>query len=459
MRSMIDGLKRYTDRFRCESEGEGRGAVWIVWGIWFVIACAIFATKAKGGDLAPLVIAGRLVVHGLAGDLYASVQGALLVHNANWTSEALQIGYSGRIFPFIYPPLVAYAYAPLAAFDFRPLLVIAIPLHVGAIAAIVHLALRQWCRRWLRPLPLLMMLFGLLFAFPFVAAADALNIQVFVDLLVVAAMAAGQNGRPRLAGSALALAAFVKLLPCVIVLYWIATRRYKCVAWFAATGAALVLGSVAVAGYAANLAYLDSLHRLLGELVPIVTNKGLPNLLYGLVAPLDRIETFVALPLPRWISIVNLIALVAGLAWVLHDARKFRPYSPEEPPPHRQDIPVKACDGAGMAAAFMIATMTSSMAWSHHYIFLPVMMAIWGGLESRGVASWAVPLATWIFSSVAYKVGAEWLAYHGGPDCFVGGELVAGALITGAMLLRRRRYLAHRPPAALRFGTGVSEWG
>jgi hypothetical protein len=405
--------------------------IWIIAVIASVVASLLYAMKVKGGDLAPLVIAARLMLRGGPTGLFARGGDALLVDDPAWIAEAADIGYAGILFPFVYPPLVAYAFMPLAQIDFPLLCRLAIPVFVAALGAIVFLSVRQWAPVWMQPRPLLALLFGLLVSFPFLAGADALNIQVFIVLLVVIAMAASQNARPRVAGLALAAAAFVKLVPGVVAIYWLFARRYDCVGWFAAAWVVLVAANVAVCGVPASLEYFENLRELSSALVPILTNKGIPNLLFGLATPLDRVETYNIVPLPTWIALANSIVLIVALGLVLRGARHYR-----------HD---RAFDAAGMSAAFLVATMASSMAWSHVYIFLVVAVVIWGGMQRDAAMQWALPLVVWALASVFFKLATEWLSLRGTPEWLVGGELLAGVVLVAGIVWTRHRGLNSVP--------------
>ena len=141
---------------------------------------------------------------------------------------------------------------------------------------------------------------------------------------------------------ALALAAGIKILPGIIALYWLVSRRYDCVAWFALGLAAFAGASLLIGGVAINLEFVANARDLSGILPLLSTNKGLPMLLYDLAGPgAERVGTGL-IPLPRWVSLSNLAILLAGLAFVLRGARRYR------------DVPV--ADAAGMVAAFLLVT-------------------------------------------------------------------------------------------------------
>lgn len=405
------------------SSAAGRATL-VVLAVWAVFACILYAGQARGGDLAPLAIGARLVARGLDALLYARALDGLYVGDAAWAAEAAHLGYDGAIFPYLYPPLVAHLLVPVAGIDFIWLRCGAIVADVAAILAAVVLAAWCWNRAWLKPAPLLALLAGLSLSIPFVAGAIATNVQGAVILLIVVAMAASQRGRPALAGLALAAAAFVKILPGVIALYWLAAGRRDCAGWFAGGLASLAAISVAVAGVDANLAYLANLRELANTLVPVWSNKGLPGLLYGLGADLDTTDTFRLVAIPTWISAATLAAMLGGLALVLRGARRFRSSG--------------IADAAGMAAAFLVVTMASSIAWSHYYRFLAIAVVVWAGLGASGTRRWALPTGVAVLTSIFFKIAAEWLAGHGLPAWMIGGDLVAGLLLLAGLLLGRR---------------------
>ncbi len=405
------------------SADQRRGAI-VVFAIWYVFACFFSLSLAAGGDLAPLVIGARFAAEGHDALLYVRSLGYLTVDHAAWTAEAERIRYTGTIYPYLYPPLVAHLFVPLAHINFWVLVIVSAVAETTAIAAALVLAAWHWNRAWLRPATLLMLLGGVSFSIAFISGALATNVQGGVILLTVLAMVWSQRGRPLLAGCALGIAAFVKILPGVVAIYWLLSGRRDSAAWFAAVLAGLGLLSIAVCGLEPNIAYVENFRDLSNSLVPIWSNKGLPNLLYGLGNTIDISDTFRLVAIPSWVSTVNLIAMLAGLAFVLRDARRFR------------DMP--RADAAGMAAVLLIVTITSPIAWTHYYRFLVIAVLIWGGLRSGGTSRWLLPVLAAVLTSVFYRWASELLASHGLPDWLVGGELIAGlAVLAGLMIARR----------------------
>jgi hypothetical protein len=395
-----------------------------VFAAWVAAGCAIYAAQDRGSDLVPLIIAARLAWRGLDTALYARSAESLRVDDPAWLEEAAAIGYDGLLYPFMYPPLVAHALAPLAPLDFTTLRAVAAVLEVAALAAAIGLAAWQWNRDWLRPWPLFLIFLGLALSVPVYTGSAAMNVQPLVVLIAVVAMVASQRDRPALAGIALALAALVKITPAALVLYWLASKRHAAAAWFAGAFAGLMATGVAVAGVDAHLRFFESLVALTRSFVPIPWNQGLPVLLYSFGAELVGVETMRLVAVPQWISLANAVAAIGALGAVVFGARRHR------------DTPV--ADAAGMAAALLIVTMTSTVAWSHYYAFLAIPVLIWGGIVRSGSVRCALPVVAAVLVSVPFMLAGRWLAEITGARFLFASELAAAALLLAGLLGARR---------------------
>jgi hypothetical protein len=252
------------------------------------------------------------------------------------------------------------------------------------------------------------------------------NVQPFVILAVVIAMIASQRGRPALAGLILALATAVKILPGVLAIYWLFSRRRDCFAWFVAGMIVFASASLVLAGVGPNIAFLKNVHALSGVLVPSWFNEGLPTFLYGFVGEIDLGASLRLVPVPAWISAMTCAATLGGLAVILLGARRAR------------DLP--AADAAGMAASFLLVTIASPMAWTEYYVFLAVPAVIWGGLTA-GRAGWILPVAVAVLASFVAKLALEALVRIGAPRFLVESELIAAvALLIGLWAARRQLF-------------------
>ena len=400
-------------------------------GAWLIVAPILYNDWTyRGGDWITVAIAGRIVDRGDASALYTRAPGRLMVDNPLWEEEAQALRYERNLYPFIYPPLIAYALAPLAGLDLAEAKPVVLHAELVLLALMIGLACWQWRPQWLQPAPMALMLLLTLTSAPLHVAIACMNIHPLVLACVMLAMVAAQRNAPRLAGASLALAIFIKVLPAVLLLYWLAQRRWASAAWCAAALALLTLLSLGVAGLPLHLSYLDSVRDMSTHVMPSVWNKSLPALLYDIgVEDLDASVILRLVPLPDWIRVSAFLAMLAGLAAALIDARRYR------------DDP--QADAAGMISVFLIATLCSPNAWNHYFTILLPACIVWAAMapSRRSVVAMAgvqTVLASWPLTRFGVL-----LRESGWPGWAVGGEFFAGLLLVGALLIAR----ASRQPA------------
>jgi hypothetical protein len=101
------------------------------------------------------------------------------------------------------------------------------------------------------------------------------NVQVMVIAAAMLAMLLFERRREAAGGALLAFVTVSKLYPGLLVVYLLARRRYRAVAWTAGLSAAFVLASLVLFGAGTYQAFLDQLPRLLsGEAFPALRNPG-----------------------------------------------------------------------------------------------------------------------------------------------------------------------------------------
>lgn len=185
-------------------------------------ALGVFIAKQPYGyDLWAYVLAGRHLLDGEA--LYPP-------------EPHVPFGPFGE---YHYAPIVAVPFAPLAALPFWLATSLWIGLNTGVAAAIgVHL---------IRPLPR--------DARPWAAAAFVVFLPTILEIslgnlnlltLALCLLAWSRRGRPAVAGTILAVAIGLKLLPVILVLFYLASGRGRLVAWALAVGAVGLLATAVV---------------------------------------------------------------------------------------------------------------------------------------------------------------------------------------------------------------------
>lgn len=356
--------------------GGGRGLRGLALPLIIALWCLVLGTSAqeiaRGADAASLAIAARLVAEGRADALYAQAPGSLAVEDPDWRRHAAALGYDWRLYPYLYPPVVAVVAAPAAEAGLAAVKAGLIALTLGCMALAVLIAARAYAPTLLRPTAFLAVLAVLGLSWPMASQLVALNLQPLVILAIVVAIAAAQSGRPALAGSALAVAAAIKLTPAVLVLYWLFTRRFAASLWFVAAGAALIAVGLVLGGLEAHLDWVQRLGEMSRGVVPIPANGSLAALLHALsFGYASAGEALPIRPLPGWIAGATAMAGIAGALACLMKARRFsgRP----------------AADAAGQYSLMLVAVLAAPMAWSHYFLLLAPAAIVWLGLA--GVTS------------------------------------------------------------------------
>jgi hypothetical protein len=298
----------------------------------------------------------------------------------------------------------------------------------AATALTLLVAVRSWAPDLTRPGGALALAAAVLLSWPFAAEVMSLNLQPLALLAAVIAIAAAQSGRSAVAGAALAIAAAVKLTPVILVLYWIATRRFACVLWFLGASVALLAAGSCVAGAELHLQWLARMQELAGTIVPSPNNRSLAGFLFGMTYEGPRVAEagLPAHPLPGWIGAVTLAAGVVGAAWCLLDASKAR----RRP----------AADAAGQIALLLVAVMTAPVAWAHSFLILAVAGVIWFRLSGATLPAQALMVVLAAAVSQPVAMAAAMTASEASQPWLIGFESFAALGLIFLLLTARRRY-------------------
>ena len=200
-----------------------------------------------GGDYIAFHAAGRLVLSGRASELYD--------HAA--VSQLQQQLLGGRI-PNFYdayrnPPFFAAPFAPLAGLDLLPAFGVYALICLACLGLAIRLLLQElpWLRARWRGLVVLVLAFPPVY-FGLIDGENA-TVSLLLYVLIYRALA---RGNARAAGIWAALGLFKPQLFFVFPLVFLATRRWRALAWYAAVAALLLGASLALVGPAGMAAWL-----------------------------------------------------------------------------------------------------------------------------------------------------------------------------------------------------------
>ncbi|MFN0116395.1 MAG: glycosyltransferase 87 family protein [Paracoccaceae bacterium] len=329
-------------------------------------------------DLSALWMAGRFLADGRPDLVYPADAGVFtMLPPPEWFAKNGADGRTGEVFPFLYPPLWAWAFAQLTKVATLPgVIAVAGTLNATMLALCPLLALRI-ARPALGPVWFIASALAA-YAFTTVGAVAMLQNQpqIAVSFLTLLAIERSESGRPRAAGAALAMAAAIKLYPALIAVIWLFSGRRREAAVFAVLGAALALLSLAVAGWPLHAEFL--------RLIRVIAATGMAtNLSYGLDGLLGQLffadsAVFVrspvrdpalgplsgwsVLPRPLWAGLGLGAAQIAVLVLTgLRLAREDHPFR-------------RACV---WAAALTLLAWLGPVGWAYYYIaplaFLPLV--------------------------------------------------------------------------------------
>ena len=279
-----------------------------------------------------------------AADCLPSVEAARQIQAGRFAYSIQREGAS-----FIYPPVAALLYRPFTGLSDADLGRWIFAVHRLLLVAILAVLLLVGRPR--SALEFALLAAAVLLWHPLMRAVELNQAAVFVTLAVGGAVLASIRRRPWAAGVALALAIAVKP-PLALALPLLLWHAPATVLASLAAGAALLLVSIAYAGWAAHAAYLT---EVLPALVPgyaFHPNQSWNGLLNRLVHP-ELAWDFVIAPengLVRWGTIALGLGTLAVFAWAIRGL----PRDPRIAP----DI---------LLLAWLAATLASPISWEHHY--------------------------------------------------------------------------------------------
>jgi hypothetical protein len=222
-------------------------------------------------------------------------------------------GISGMV--YLYPPLLSQLLMPLAAtfslhtawiiwFAVNNLLIFGVLVLLGR-----HTPPGQLRRLWIFPL-----LFWALFEALYIG-----QVSILMLALIAAAWVALKEDKPELAGALLALAAWVKVYPALIIVYLIYKRNWRFTRGVVVAGIALLLLQIAVSGVDTFLSSFQVLFALSeeGQLAGTSSNASIVGFTSQLFEAHPMVQPLLLSPPLQTISRVALTLLVVGALFAL----------------------------------------------------------------------------------------------------------------------------------------------
>lgn len=283
----------------------------------------------------------------------------------------------GHVWPYIYPPLLAYALAPLSLLRLEHAQLIWALLSVTALGVALAASIQGFAlpspaaaesgaeRRasLLRAVALAALL---VFALPLRSNIAHGQVNLLVLALLVLSVRAHLSGKDVASGALLALAALIKVTPALFVVLFLARRRYKAALAFAAAAALLAAATLPFGALPAWRTFIERLPEMsYGAHIP------------GLFEPAVVWNFSPAGLLSRWLpdqrALIKTLCIGTTAALLVLAARLAR-----RPQPSSGDATDTANDEASAVALFFpILVLASPLAYVHHVIYVAPAAAVW----------------------------------------------------------------------------------
>jgi len=346
-----------------------RGGAWLLLAVGLVAFCAALA-----------VYVGYAVTHALPHelprwvdpvDLHVYRDGGLIVRHLNYyhphRASPLYDWPGFDSLPFTYPPFAALVFTVLTLPSYWDLWQIAIGVNIAALLATIWMTLGGLgYRRGLVRLGATLLLAGALFWTEPVQRTLFLG-QIELVLMTLIIWDQCQPDRRWWKGAGIGIAAGIKLVPGIFILYLLLTRRFRQAAVASGVFAATVLLGFGLLPRDSHKFWLDGLFARGGR-TGFVGWEGNQSL-RGVIT---RLTGSIAGAQPAWL-VVAALTLVAGLICAAALDRAG----------HRM---------VGLLTAALTGLLASPVSWDHHWVWIipgTVVAVVYAVRARRAVVRWA----------------------------------------------------------------------
>ena len=384
----------------------------------FVAYAVIGFLKAPGDDLSSSYVGCRLLAAGNGGHLYDFHPDLFrIVDTPAWVNAAAEAGFTGFLHPYVQTPLWAWMLQPVCSrLTFDAFAVIFLCIAAVSLAATIEIVARSWACKFLRPLPLSILLLAIAISTPFQYAMWLVQTHALFLLMTVLALSLAERGRAVAPGALLAVACAVKITPGFLLLYWLAGGRFRAVVWFVVFSLVLAAMTVAVAGPDLMLDYVQSLRRVSNVLLVAFNNQSLAAWLGYSSGMEAEVENWRMLPLTAALKLTSLAAAIIGVTVSGWMSRRH------------------AWRGAAAGVALISITMFTPIAWTHYFVSLiPAVMVL---TNVGGVLPSAIAVAIFVLN--ARPVAVDPIAAEIGSIAIVRSHFFSAIILIVALILRCR---------------------
>jgi alpha-1,2-mannosyltransferase len=304
---------------------------------------------------------------------------------------------------FTYTPFAALAFAAGLALPFTGLMAVVTVLSLFALVATIWIAFRELGWEKTSRLGATMLLSGLLLWTEPVQRALFLG-QVELVLMAIVVWDLCQPDRRRWKGAATGIAAGIKLVPLLFIVYLLLTRRFRQAAVAAVTFVVTVIIGFIALPNASVTWWLDGNFFQAGRtgFVGGAQNQSLRGIMTRLIGSVDSAQA-------PWLLVAIVVGLLGLAAAVVLDQHGYT--------------------FAGLMAAALTALLVSPISWDHHWVWIaPGLALIVDAAVRAGRAGQTALRAAWYaLAAVVLLLFAAW------PDFWkASAGLLQGGLINYA---------------------------
>lgn len=339
---------------------------WLRAALWLTFFFSSLSFYSTGSDLAPFYLGCRLVSNGESSHLYDhDPEQFNLLPSAIWRAEALKTDYFGNLHPYVQAPLLVRVLEPVCTtLSFESFLLVFKTAIVVSLAVIVNLISKNYAPQFLRPFYLAILLLATYFSTPYQYLLRLAQPHIIIVAMTIASLIFAEARKKHAAGILLAIAAFIKISPGFVALYWLAKKNYQALISFLFFGLILVVSSSLVMGFESTVEYAKNLHRISNTLLIAFNNQSYAAwIMYGERSP-NELFGWYSYPLPMFVKLISLslLCLVIVLAAVSSSIYQN----------------TRMAHAFGAATTLVAICVFTPLSWSHYYIVMifPVMLLI-----------------------------------------------------------------------------------
>ncbi|HZE88120.1 MAG TPA: glycosyltransferase family 87 protein [Verrucomicrobiae bacterium] len=274
---------------------------------------------------------------------------------------------------YIYPPFLAVVLRPLAALPYHRANQVWFLLNAALFAASVGL-LVTWRRGAVAPEAAGAIAFASMNFYPTFRALQCGQVGMILLFLTAAALWSLERERDGLAGTAIAIAAAIKLTPAILIAFFFLAGRHRAGRASLVAGTACAAVSIAGAGFDNHVVFLRDFLPTLSRGAATFANQSLTGFLARLATG-ATMNAYEFLEGPPWLGAASRASsaavLLASLALGARAARRGR-------------------TAEGLSLVVLGSLLASPISWEHHFIaaLVPIAVLLVLATESGTVPGW-----------------------------------------------------------------------